>query len=478
MLIRDLEAKSGLDRATIRYYEKEGLINPLRKENGYREYTDENLTHLLKIKLLRQLGISVYTIKQIQQGSADFSKALSDQILILERQINAAARAKEVCTELYQANARYDTLDAAYYLYQLSRQDSIQKKPSFREIVIRPYHPVRRFLARLTDYMLVEIFLEFLMVVVLRIRPFEGFLSNLISYGVPFLMIPVNAWMLSKWGTTPGKWLYDLSVLSENGCTLGFTEAAKREWQVLKDGYGFGIPVWSLARMAKSYKTYQDYEPDWDWSIEYQYGSWERKRRIALTAVAVLVAAMTLVGAFDVVKPRYRGEITIAQYASNYNFYNKIINDQASIQSRMLPDGTWYPVSNNSVTIYLDGEPQNPRQSFEFSTSETFVQSIRYENTWKNVGMLHPVTSKCQTAAITALMSQKGMGLSDLHQLTLKLDHADLLDDGNVTYKNIEITWDIETENCIRLGDLYLTANDDKLESWASVVFEIRILSQ
>ena len=46
MLIRDLEVKSGLDRATIRFYEREGLITPERKENGYRDYTEENLTIL------------------------------------------------------------------------------------------------------------------------------------------------------------------------------------------------------------------------------------------------------------------------------------------------------------------------------------------------------------------------------------------------------------------------------------------------
>ena len=43
MLIRDLEQQTGLDRATIRYYEKEGLLNPHRTENGYRDYSDTDL---------------------------------------------------------------------------------------------------------------------------------------------------------------------------------------------------------------------------------------------------------------------------------------------------------------------------------------------------------------------------------------------------------------------------------------------------
>ena len=55
MQINELEMKTGLDRATIRFYEKEGMITPIRKENGYRDYSEEDQQHLLKIKLLRSL---------------------------------------------------------------------------------------------------------------------------------------------------------------------------------------------------------------------------------------------------------------------------------------------------------------------------------------------------------------------------------------------------------------------------------------
>ena len=83
MIINDLEAKTGLDRATIRYYEREGMITPVRKENGYRDYSEEDLQQLLKIKLLRQLDMPLYRIKALQQGSEDFQRALKEQISIL-----------------------------------------------------------------------------------------------------------------------------------------------------------------------------------------------------------------------------------------------------------------------------------------------------------------------------------------------------------------------------------------------------------
>ena len=43
MTIRELEQKSGLERANIRFYEKEKLLNPVRRENGYRDYSEEDL---------------------------------------------------------------------------------------------------------------------------------------------------------------------------------------------------------------------------------------------------------------------------------------------------------------------------------------------------------------------------------------------------------------------------------------------------
>ena len=57
MTVKELEERTGLSRANIRFYEQEGLLSPLRRDNGYRDYSGEDLTTLLRIKLLRQLEI-------------------------------------------------------------------------------------------------------------------------------------------------------------------------------------------------------------------------------------------------------------------------------------------------------------------------------------------------------------------------------------------------------------------------------------
>lgn len=63
MTIKELEVRLGISRANIRFYEKEGLLRPARRANGYRDYSAEDAAALEKIALLRRLGMPVETIR-------------------------------------------------------------------------------------------------------------------------------------------------------------------------------------------------------------------------------------------------------------------------------------------------------------------------------------------------------------------------------------------------------------------------------
>ena len=68
MTIKELEQRTGMPRANIRYYEEEGLLTPRRLDNGYRDYAKEDVRTLEKIKLLRSLQLDIGTIRLLQQG--------------------------------------------------------------------------------------------------------------------------------------------------------------------------------------------------------------------------------------------------------------------------------------------------------------------------------------------------------------------------------------------------------------------------
>ena len=48
MTIKEVETLTGITKANIRFYEKEGLLAPGRSSNNYREYSEDDVEHLRK----------------------------------------------------------------------------------------------------------------------------------------------------------------------------------------------------------------------------------------------------------------------------------------------------------------------------------------------------------------------------------------------------------------------------------------------
>ena len=72
MTIKEVEQITGLTRSNIRFYEKEKLITPDRNENnGYREYSEEDIKTIKKVAYLRTLGISIEDIRRIANKEID-----------------------------------------------------------------------------------------------------------------------------------------------------------------------------------------------------------------------------------------------------------------------------------------------------------------------------------------------------------------------------------------------------------------------
>ena len=75
MLIKEACEKCGLTKKALEYYEAKGLVCPRISENGYRDYSDEDILRLKEISVLRKCGVDVAEIKFIL-SSASKSAAL------------------------------------------------------------------------------------------------------------------------------------------------------------------------------------------------------------------------------------------------------------------------------------------------------------------------------------------------------------------------------------------------------------------
>ena len=115
MHIKDVEQRTGLSRANIRYYEQEGLVHPARRKNGYRDYSPDDLETLLRVRLLRRLDVPIEEIRAMQAGKLSLSEALSQRLAALRRREEQARADQSVCRAMQADHACYDTLDAEKY---------------------------------------------------------------------------------------------------------------------------------------------------------------------------------------------------------------------------------------------------------------------------------------------------------------------------------------------------------------------------
>jgi len=97
MLIGELSSRCGLSRDTIRFYEKKGLIAVDRKErrdNNYKEYSEEILAKLLTVKRLKNFGFMLNEaadiLEMIEVNGAtcgNVSDKISDKVRVLDEKI-------------------------------------------------------------------------------------------------------------------------------------------------------------------------------------------------------------------------------------------------------------------------------------------------------------------------------------------------------------------------------------------------------
>ncbi len=66
MRIGDLADRTGVSRATIRYYEQRELLpHPARSTSGYREYSEDAVKRLHFIRRAKRLGFSLNEIREL-----------------------------------------------------------------------------------------------------------------------------------------------------------------------------------------------------------------------------------------------------------------------------------------------------------------------------------------------------------------------------------------------------------------------------
>lgn len=95
MQIRELEARTGVGRHALRYYERRGLLGPIaRADNSYRDYPDSLVGQVTLLRSMQSLGFSLTEIQEVLDGlraddldCADGARLLAAKRAHVEEQI-------------------------------------------------------------------------------------------------------------------------------------------------------------------------------------------------------------------------------------------------------------------------------------------------------------------------------------------------------------------------------------------------------
>ena len=74
MLRSEIQKETGLTRKAIEYYEDKGLIHPQKSENGYRDYSTEDLEILKKVSIFRKLGDTLSSVLREKQHQLELDE--------------------------------------------------------------------------------------------------------------------------------------------------------------------------------------------------------------------------------------------------------------------------------------------------------------------------------------------------------------------------------------------------------------------
>lgn len=120
MKINEVEALVGITKKNIRFYEEQGLLSPRRNtENSYRDYSNDEIQTLFRIKLLRKLGVPIGEIRNMLKGNHTVADGMCRHLVSLEREQRNLEQTVSLCRQIQDLDVPVTTLDAKALLEQM-----------------------------------------------------------------------------------------------------------------------------------------------------------------------------------------------------------------------------------------------------------------------------------------------------------------------------------------------------------------------
>lgn len=470
MNIKEIEERSGLTRANIRYYEQEGLLAPARRENKYRDYSEEDLETLLRIALLRSLGFSLEEIRRLQSGEADFAAAMRERSAALESEGQRLLTARNVCDAISREVTSYSALRPEDYL------NGFEPDVAAKQRDVAEPHPWRRYFARAIDLTIVGLMVSFVQFVLLHhnlvnISKGENVLCGLAGWGLLVLIEPL---LLARFGTTAGKWCMGITVTRPDGERLSYGEALERTAAVWLYGAGLGISIVELVCNYRSYRRYMNGE-----ELAWESGSIERfdergtGRMVLLYAASTALSlALTLAMGLSAALPPNRGDLTVAEFAENVNFYRDFFDcgERWSLDE----NGEWAENQYENVVYFGGGDGPAP---FTYTVEDGTLRAVHWAYTETAETIYGTGDENARMAYLALAAAQKGTSLFNIRSVVKQIGSNSWEGDADYSaaWKNVEMRYDARIEGEYYYSEGFFLSVQDGQPITVTLTFDARL---
>lgn len=470
MNIKEIEERSGLTRANIRYYEQEGLLAPARRENKYRDYSEEDLETLLRIALLRSLGFSLEEIRRLQSGEADFASAMRERSAALESEGQRLLAARNVCDTISREVTSYSTLRPEDYL------NGFEPDVTAKQRDVAEPHPWRRYFARGIDLALVGLPVSFVQYVLLHrnyttVSRWEDIVCALIGWGLLLLLEPL---LLARFGTTAGKWCMGITVTRPDGERLSYGEALERTAAVWLYGAGLGISIVELVCNYRSYRRYMNGE-----ELAWESGSIERfdergtgRMVLLYAAITALSLALTLAMGLSAALPPNRGELTVAEFAENVNYYRTFFD--FGTRWTLDSSGEWVENEYENVIYFGGGGEPTP---FTYTVEDRTLRAVHWAYTETAETIYGTGNENARMAYLALAAAQKGTSLFNIRNVVKQIGSNSWAGDADYSaaWKNVEMRYDARIEGEYYYSEGFFLSVQDGQPITVTLTFDARL---
>lgn len=335
--------------------------------------------------------------------------------------------------------------------------------------------PWRRYFARILDISFYTYFVVVFQAFVLNTNMLSrSTFGNLLdTYLAILIMIIVEPVLISKLGTTLGKWILGLSVTGVEGQPLSYLDALSRTVTVFWRGLGLNIPIYNLVRLWRGYTDCEAGETlDWECDSVIHLKDRKKWRTALYITVSFMLIVMQIFTFVIAAMPRNRGALTIAEFSENYNQFASYY--KLETQTGLSASGNWETQQSKAQEVFYMGDYFPPNYTYTvdrgYMTGMQFEREIRDNNAW-----ITPYNNEIVLSILAYVGAQEDnkMFSSEVTDLIGRIKSMPF-EDFHFTIYGIDITCDYEYTGYV--GDKHfgtLFPNDTGEETYFSVVFKM-----